>query len=126
MTNLKFTGEVTTHGPTSCCTRFRNIAISITTFALGLGLTASSDQAQSNNSENQKEINIAQETATPRSNEAEVDKGAIRPFRVNIPEEAPEPSLTADAAEGVTRHSHYTPVRTQAYGELFLTQMTEG
>jgi len=88
MANLKFTGEVTTHGPTSCCTRFRNIAISITTFALGLGLTASSGQAQSNNSENQKEINIAQATVTPRSNEAEVDKGAIRPFRVNIPEEA--------------------------------------
>jgi len=32
----------------------------------------------------------------------------------------------ADAAPGVTRRSHYTPARTQAYGELFSTQITEG
>jgi hypothetical protein len=79
MANLMHTKEATMDGPTSRRTRFRNIAISIATFALGLGLLALSGHAQ---------INMTQTTARQRSNEAEVDKDTIRPFRVNIPEEA--------------------------------------
>jgi pimeloyl-ACP methyl ester carboxylesterase len=101
--------------PTSCRTRFRNIAISITTFALGLGLIALSGHAQSSNSKaNQKGIKMTQTTATQQSNVPGVDKDAIRPFHVSIPEEAlvdlrqriaatrwPERETVADQSQGV-------------------------
>jgi hypothetical protein len=66
-------------GLTSCRGRFCEIAISITTVAFGLGLLALSGHAQSN---------MTQAAATQQSGASNVDKDAIRPFRVNIPEEA--------------------------------------
>ncbi len=101
--------------PTSCRKRIRNIAISITTFALGLGLIALSGHAQSNDSKaNQKEVNMTQTTATQESKGPGVEKDAIRPFRVNIPDEAladlkrrvaatrwPEREIVNDQSQGV-------------------------
>ncbi len=89
MANLKHTGEVTKHCPTSYPMRFRNIAISITTFAFSLGLIALSSHAQSNKSTaDQKEVNMTQRIATQKSNDPGVDKDAIRPFRIHFPDEA--------------------------------------
>ena len=100
---------------TSCHTRFRNMAISIATFALGLGLIALSGHAQSNNSKaNQREVNMTQTTATQKSNGQTAGKDAIRPFHVSIPKEAidklrrriadtqwPEKETVADSSQGV-------------------------
>ena len=115
MANLKDTERVTVQCPTPCCPRFRNIAISITAFALGLGLIASSGHAQINKAAaDQKEVNMTQRTTTQKSSDPGVDKDAIRPFRVNIPEAAlvdlrrriaatrwPERETVTDASQGV-------------------------
>ena len=70
---------------TACRNRIRNTLISIVTFALGLGLIASS-HAQSYRSKADQEA--TQTVATKESNGSRVDRDAIRPFRVNIPKEA--------------------------------------
>src|SRR5436190_16509314 len=105
----------------SCSTshreRNRNTAISIITFALGFGLPGAigSSHAQSYRSEaDQKEINRAQTTAGQSQNEQTVDKNQVRPFRVNIREEAlidlrrrlaatrwPDKETVADQSQGV-------------------------
>ena len=115
MANSKYAGEVTMRCSTSCHTRFRNMAISIATFALGIGLIALSGHAQSNNSKaNQREVNLTQTTATQKSNGQTAGKDAIRPFHVSIPKEAidklrrriadtqwPEKETVADSSQGV-------------------------
>jgi pimeloyl-ACP methyl ester carboxylesterase len=93
----------------------RNVVFSITTCAVGLGLLAASGQAQNTQSKQvQKESIMTQTTATPPKNDANVDKDAIRPFHINIPEEAladlrrriaatkwPSQELVPDATQGV-------------------------
>jgi pimeloyl-ACP methyl ester carboxylesterase len=97
--------------------RNRNTAISIITFALGFGLPGviGSSHAQSYRSEaDQKEINRAQTTAGQSKNEQTADKNQVRPFRVNIREEAlidlrrrlaatrwPDKETVADQSQGV-------------------------
>ena len=81
----------------------RNAFSSITTCAVGLGLLAASGQAQN-----------TQTTATQPKNDANVDEDAIRPFHINIPDEAladlrrriaatkwPERESVSDATQGV-------------------------
>ena len=70
---------------TACRNRICNTLISIVTFALGLGLIASS-HAQSYRSKADQES--TQTVATKESNGSHVDRDAIHPFRVNIPKEA--------------------------------------
>jgi pimeloyl-ACP methyl ester carboxylesterase len=70
---------------TACCQRIRNTLISIVTFALGLGLIASS-HAQSYRSKADQEA--TQNVAANERNGSRVDRDAIRSFRVNIPKEA--------------------------------------
>ncbi len=93
----------------------RNVVFSITTCAVGLGLLAASGQAQNTQSKQvQKEDIMTQTTATPPKNDANVDKDGIRPFHINIPEEAladlrrriaatkwPSQELVPDATQGV-------------------------
>ena len=100
--------------PTSCRKGIRNTAISIITFSLGLGLIWSS-QAQSYRSKaDQKEVNPMQTTGTQESKGSSVDKDAIRPFHVNIPDAAlvdlrrriaatrwPERETVTDESQGV-------------------------
>ena len=69
----------------ACRNRICNTLISIVTFALGLGLIASS-HAQSHRSKADQEA--TQTVAIKESNGSRVDRDAIRPFRVNIPKEA--------------------------------------
>jgi hypothetical protein len=76
---------------TSCRKRIGNTAISIITFALGLGLIGSShaQTAQSYRSKaDQKKVHMTQTTATQRNGAPGVNKDAIRPFRVNIPKKS--------------------------------------
>jgi len=100
--------------PTSCRKRIRNTAISIITFSLGLGLIASTHAQSYRPKADQKEVNTMQTTATQQSNGSSVDKDAIRPFHVNIPEEQlvdlrrriaatkwPERETVADQSQGV-------------------------
>jgi pimeloyl-ACP methyl ester carboxylesterase len=96
-------------------TLLRNIFFSITTCAVGLGLVARSGQAQNKQSKQvQKETITPQTTATQPKNDANADKDEIRPFHINIPEEAlvdlrrriaatkwPERELVNDATQGV-------------------------
>jgi pimeloyl-ACP methyl ester carboxylesterase len=97
--------------------RNRNPAISIITFALSFVLPGviGSSHAQSYRSEaDQKEINRAQTTAGQSKNEQTADKNQVRPFRVNIREEAlidlrrrlaatrwPDKETVADQSQGV-------------------------
>ena len=72
--------------------RLRNILLnahfSTATCAVGLSLLAATGQAQDTQQQVQKEyIMTATTTARPK-NEMNIDKDAIRPFKVNIPEEA--------------------------------------
>lgn len=67
MASLRHTEKVTMHSPASGRTRFGNIAISITTFALGL-LLSSSGHAQS----------VAQATVTQQGSASSDSKDAIR------------------------------------------------
>src|SRR6266566_9223872 len=100
--------------PTSCRKRIRNTAISIITFSLGLGLIASSHAQSYRSKADQKEVNTMQTTATQDSKVSSVDKDAIRPFHVNIPEEQlvdlrrrvaatkwPEKETVGDYSQGV-------------------------
>jgi pimeloyl-ACP methyl ester carboxylesterase len=93
----------------------RDLAVSITICALGFGLIAASGRAQTKKSKNnQKESAMTQTTVNPPSGEQTADKESIRPFRVNIPEEAlaelrrritatrfPEKETVADSSQGV-------------------------
>ncbi|MFZ0710069.1 MAG: epoxide hydrolase family protein [Terrimicrobiaceae bacterium] len=93
----------------------RNAFSSITTCAVGLGLLAASGQAQNTQSKQvQKENIMTQTTATQPKNDANVDEDAIRPFHINIPDEAladlhrriaatkwPERESVSDATQGV-------------------------
>ena len=73
MANLKNTREVTMHGLTSWYARFRNIAIPISIF--GIGLIALSGNAQSSKSTaNHKELNKTKQPLGKKSKEAEVDE----------------------------------------------------
>jgi pimeloyl-ACP methyl ester carboxylesterase len=93
----------------------RDLAVSITAFALGLGSLPMSGYAQTKKSKsNQKEITMTQTTAKQQSNEKSTDKEAIRAFKVNIPEAEltnlrkrinatrfPGKELVSDASQGV-------------------------
>jgi pimeloyl-ACP methyl ester carboxylesterase len=76
------------HCSTSCRKRIRREVISVITFALGLGLIVPSPAQSYRANADQNEISTKPTTATQDSNGAGVDKDAIRPFRVNIPEDA--------------------------------------
>jgi hypothetical protein len=105
MATPRHTGEVGMHSPTSRRTRFGNIAIPITAFAFGLGLLSLSGHAQSN---------MTQAAGTQQSGASSNSKDAIRPFRVNIPEEQivdlrkriaatrwPDKELVTDESQGI-------------------------
>jgi pimeloyl-ACP methyl ester carboxylesterase len=67
----------------------RAIVIPTSTSALLLGLFILPGHAQSSRSTAaREETNVAQASATHRSGETGVDKDAIRPYRVSVPEEA--------------------------------------
>ena len=93
----------------------RKVFIAITTSAAGIGLLAASGQAQNTRSKQDKNQSIMNHTAaTQTKNDATANTDAIRPFRVNIPEERlkdlrrriaatqwPEQELVSDASQGV-------------------------
>ncbi|HEX8568264.1 MAG TPA: epoxide hydrolase [Pyrinomonadaceae bacterium] len=93
----------------------RNLALSITVCALGLGLIAMSSRAQTRKPKsNQRETAMMQTTVKQQSIEQSTDKEAIRPFRVKIPEETladmrrriaatrfPEKETVGDSSQGV-------------------------
>lgn len=97
--------------------RNRNTAISIITFALSFGLPGviGSSHAQSYRSgADRTEINMTQTTAVKGKTEQATDKNQIRPFRVNMQEEAlidlrrriaatrwPDKETVADQSQGV-------------------------
>jgi pimeloyl-ACP methyl ester carboxylesterase len=78
MTSLRHTAEITMNGPTSDRRGFGKVAISITAFVLSLGLLLSSGHADSN---------VTQVAGTQKGGASSDGKDAIRPFRVNVPEE---------------------------------------
>ncbi|HMJ08690.1 MAG TPA: epoxide hydrolase, partial [Pyrinomonadaceae bacterium] len=100
---------------TICRKRFRHIAISNITAAIGLGLIVSSHAQSNDRKANQKEVNMTQTTAAQKSKGPAVDKDtSVRPFHVNIPKEAltdlrrridatrwPSQELVPDATQGV-------------------------
>ena len=93
----------------------RNPCLVITVCALGLSLIFTSAQAQGEKMKRiQKEFTMKQTTAKQQTNEQSSDKEAIRPFRVNITDEAiadlrrrigatrfPEKETVADSSQGV-------------------------
>jgi len=99
---------------TSCRKRIRNTAISIITSALGLGLIVSIYAQGYRSKADQKQVSMAQTSAAQKSSDAVTNKNAIRPFRVNITEEAlvdlrrritatrwPDKETVADQSQGV-------------------------
>jgi pimeloyl-ACP methyl ester carboxylesterase len=93
----------------------RHDCFSITTCAVGLGLLAASGQAQNAPSEQAQKQNIVTQTAAARpGRDATADKDAIRPFHIDVSEEAladlrrrivatqwPERETVRDATQGV-------------------------
>jgi pimeloyl-ACP methyl ester carboxylesterase len=93
----------------------RNVFFSITACTVGLGLLAASGQAQNTQSkQGQKQNIMTNATARQPRNDARAGKDAIRPFHVNIPEEAladlrrriaatkwPDLESVGDATQGV-------------------------
>ena len=93
----------------------RNLAVSITVCALGLGFIVAPGYAQTKKSKtNQKEITMTQTIAKQQSTEQSTDKNAVRPFKVNVPEaeltelrrrinatKFPNKELVSDASQGV-------------------------
>jgi pimeloyl-ACP methyl ester carboxylesterase len=93
----------------------RDLAVSITVCALGLGLLPMAGHAQTKKSKsNQKEVNMPQTTARQQSNEQSTNKADIRPFRVNFPDESlaelrrriaatrwPDKETVSDSSQGV-------------------------
>ena len=93
----------------------RDLAVSITVCALGLGLLPMAGHAQTKKSKsNQKEVNMPQTTARQQSNEQSTNKVDIRPFRVNFPDESlaelrrriaatrwPDKETVSDSSQGV-------------------------
>jgi pimeloyl-ACP methyl ester carboxylesterase len=93
----------------------RDLAVSITVCALGLGLLPMAGHAQTKKSKsNQKEVNMPQTTARQQSNEQSTNKEEIRPFRVNFPDESlaelrrriaatrwPDKETVSDSSQGV-------------------------
>jgi pimeloyl-ACP methyl ester carboxylesterase len=73
---------------TSYRIRFRDIAIAIIAFAFCLGLILPTRAQIDKPRADQKETKITQTTASQRRSESGADKESIRPFKVNIPEEA--------------------------------------
>jgi pimeloyl-ACP methyl ester carboxylesterase len=97
---------------TSSRRRIRNTAISIITFALVLGLIGSSPAQSYRSKANQKKVGVTQTTATEIRGPG-VDKDAVRPFRVHVPEKAitdlrrriretrwPDKETVADSSQG--------------------------
>lgn len=91
-----------------------NIIFSLATCASALSSLAASGNAQNTPKGAEKESTMTQTTATQPKNDATQTTEAIRPFRVNIPDEKlvdlrrriagtqwPERELVADASQGV-------------------------
>jgi pimeloyl-ACP methyl ester carboxylesterase len=91
-----------------------NAFSSITTCAVGVGLLAASGQAQDTRSRQVQKNITAETTATQPKNDGNVDKDSMRPFHINITEEAladlrrriaatkfPERETVSDATQGV-------------------------
>jgi hypothetical protein len=93
----------------------RGVFFAFTTCTVGLGLFAVSGHAQNTQSKQaQKEKIVTQTAAVGPKTDANIDKDAIRPFRIDIPQEAladlrrrivaikwPERELVIDATQGV-------------------------